>query len=238
VRNATTLLALLAEPPRSHTVTDLGRKSGLSLATTSRVMRSLAQAGLAEQHPRSLRYTLGPAVLALAESFRSQLPLLQVLAPYLIEVRNTTKATIEVSVLVGDRVVVIDHVTGEHVSGVFRDSAKMCPAMERAAGRVLLAHADAAVWKATVARMAVNPPSERDRQAWARSPYLTRTDDHRADLEVAIPIYTAEHTVPAALSATISLAILRDQDQHSIEEHLARELLRTASAVRSSLVDD
>ena len=126
---------------------------------------------------------MGPALLSLAESFRSQLPLLQVLAPYLIEVRNTTKATIEVSVLVNSRVVVIDHVTGEYVSGVFRDSAKMCPATERAAGRILLAHADAETWEDAVVGVAVDPPSEAERQAWARAPYLVRMDEARAERE-------------------------------------------------------
>src|SRR5205807_7290687 len=112
------------------------------------------------------------------------------------------------------------------------------PGQGAGGGRLPPGPAGAETWGGAVGRVAVDPPSEAERQAWARAPYLVRMDEARAELEVAIALYDIEHNVPAALSATICLAFLRDQERPSIEEHLARELLRTANAVRNSLVDD
>src|SRR4051812_39061984 len=51
VRNATTLLSLLAEGPAYNQLTDLAERSGMSLPTVHRLLRSLALAGLVEQDP-------------------------------------------------------------------------------------------------------------------------------------------------------------------------------------------
>jgi DNA-binding transcriptional ArsR family regulator len=69
VRNATLLLSLLAEGPAYNQLTDLAERSGMSLPTVHRILRSLALAGLVEQDPRSLRYSLGPEVVRLAERY-------------------------------------------------------------------------------------------------------------------------------------------------------------------------
>ena len=70
------------------------------------MLRSLAQAELVSQHSQSSRYSLGPGLFRLGVAYRDRLPLLQVLAPDLLEVRDNTKATIEVSLLVQGVVVV------------------------------------------------------------------------------------------------------------------------------------
>ncbi len=142
VRNATILLQLLSEGDRYQSLSSLAERSGLSLATTHRVLRSLAQAELVSQHAQSSRYSLGPGLFRLGGAYRDRLPLLQVLAPYLLEVRDNTKATIEVSLLVQGVVVVADRVTGENVTRVFRDNTSCHPPLKTAAGRVLLAHAE------------------------------------------------------------------------------------------------
>ena len=81
VRNATLLLALLAEGPAYNQLTDLAERSGMSLPTVHRLLRSLALAGLVEQDPRSSRYSLGPEIVRLSERYLDRLPTLRALSP-------------------------------------------------------------------------------------------------------------------------------------------------------------
>src|SRR6266702_4268369 len=92
VRNATLLLSLLAEGPAYNQLTDLAERSGMSLPTVHRLLRSLALAGLVEQDPRSLRYSLGPEIVRLSERYLDRLPTLRALSPYLREVHRVHEA--------------------------------------------------------------------------------------------------------------------------------------------------
>src|SRR2546423_3315277 len=139
VRNATLLLSLLAEGPAFNQLTDLAERSGMSLPTVHRLLRSLALAGLVEQDPRSLRYGLGPEIVRLSERYLDRLPTLRALSPYLRELRDTTKTTILVAVLVRTSIIYVDRVDGEEGAGVFRESHRVHQAPDTAAGRLLLA---------------------------------------------------------------------------------------------------
>jgi len=240
VRNATLLLRMLSGGERFQTLSSLAEASGLSLATTHRVLRSLAQADLVVQHPQSSRYSLGPGLLRLGGAYRDRLPLLQLVAPYLVEVRDNTKATIEVSLLVQGLVVIADRVTGENVTRVFRDLTSFHPPLRSAAGRVLLGHADLETWSdaiATAEAEAGDTPTAADRQRWAEAPSLVHLLDDSGEFQVAVPVRDRGGRVVAALSATARLPFLGEQDAR-MEEHFARQLQRTAEMVRNSLTDE
>jgi len=244
IRNATLLLHLLSEGDRYQSLSSLAERSGLSLATTHRVLRSLAQAELVSQHAQSSRYSLGPGLFRLGGAYRDRLPLLQVLAPYLLEVRDNTKATIEVSLLVQGVVVVADRVTGENVTRVFRDNTSYHPPLKTAAGRVLLAHAELDTWDEAIAKAsAASPglpqqdaPTAADRQQWAAASQLVHVLDESGEFQVAVPVRDVSGAVIAALSGTARLPFLGEQDQR-LEEHIARQLQRTAEMIRPSLTD-
>jgi IclR family transcriptional regulator, acetate operon repressor len=238
VRNATLLLRLLSLGDRFQTLSSLAEASGLSLATTHRVLRSLTLADLVVQDPQSSRYSLGPGLLRLSGAYRDRLPLLQLLAPYLVEVRDNTKATIEVLVLVQDVVVVADRVTGENVTRVFRDLTSFHPPLRSAGGRVLLGHCDLATWSDAIAvAEGSDIPTAADRQQCAEAPYLVHVLDDSGEFEVAVPVRDRAGRVVAALSATTRLPFLGEQDPR-VEEHIARQLQRTAELVRKSLTDE
>jgi DNA-binding IclR family transcriptional regulator len=237
VRNATLLLRMLSGGERFQTLSSLAEASGLSLATTHRVLRSLAQADLVVQDPQS-RYSLGPGLLRLSGAYRDRLPLLQLLAPYLVEVRDNTKATIEVSLLVQGLVVIADRVTGENVTRVFRDLTSFHPPLRSAAGRVLLGHAALETWSDAIATAeATDPPTAADRQRWAEAPYLVQLLDDSGEFQAAVPVRDRAGRVVAALSATARLPFLGEQDGR-MEAHFARQLQRTAEMVRKSLTDE
>lgn len=227
VRNAGLLLCLLAEGPAFHQLTELAEHSGLTLPTVHRLLRSLVAAGLVEQDEASARYSLGPELVRLSERYLARLPVLTALSPYLVELRNTTKATILVALLVRDAVVYVERVDGEDVSGPFRESHRVRAATGTAAGRVLLAHADGQALADAGADAAAA-------RRWASEPYLQdRGDELHEPVEVAVAVHAADGRVSAALVATAGVATFTDEvTRREVVPHLQR-----AAAAAARMLD-
>ena len=153
--------------------------------------------------------------------------------------RDNTKATIEVALLVQGTVVIADRVTGENVTRVLRDSTSFDPPLDTAAGQVLLAHAGDEVWDDALAVAAAGAalPTVADRRKWAEATHVVHVLDDSGEFQVAVPVPDRSGRVVAALSATARLSFLGEQDTR-MEEHIARQLQRTAEMIRPSLADD
>jgi IclR family transcriptional regulator, acetate operon repressor len=234
VHNAAHLLELLGSGPAHQPLTDLAERSGMSLPTLHRLLRSLVVAGLVEQDPRSSRYGLGPGLVRLSERYLARLPVLQAASPYLVELRDRTHGTVRLSTLVGTDTVDVDRVDGDDVGGVFRDASRVHPALRSAAGRLLLARADDDLWDRAVAAAAADArngdlPSTADRRRWRQLDHLVLPAASSADHpEVAAPILGDAEGAIAAISVTgTTPAVLADE--------VAPQLVRAASTIARTL---
>lgn len=245
VRNATLLLDLLSVGPAFQQLTELAKQSGLSLPTVHRLLRSLVAAGFVEQHPQSSRYGLGPEFVRLSERYLVRLPVLSALAPYLVELRNTTRATILVAILIRGSVVYVDRIDGDDVGGVYRVAHRVHSAFETAAGRVLLAHSDAEAWQQAIDRavaQGVVPQgtcphdfTDEQRDAWQQLPYLVLPDPQFPDfIDVAVPVTDQNDQIRAALSATANEEMFTDD---VISQRVAPKLIRAATAAKQAMGD-
>ena len=233
VRNATLLLSLLAEGPAYNHLTDLAERSGMSLPTVHRLLRSLALAGLVEQDPRSLRYGLGPEIVRLSERYLDRLPILRTLSPYLRELRDTTKTTILVALLVRTSIIYVDRVDGEEGAGIFRESHRVHHALETAAGRLLLARGAPELWAEVVDGR--SRPSNRDRKMWSEAPFLLLgPDGDRPMAEVAVPVFDGAGQPRAALCARGDSAAFPDD---VLKNDVAPHLVRAARAAGRAMAD-
>ncbi|MGH3921650.1 MAG: IclR family transcriptional regulator [Pseudonocardiaceae bacterium] len=243
IRNAIFLLELLSTGPAYQQLTELAERSGFTAPTVHRVLRSLATSGLVTQSSESSRYSLGPEVLRLSQCYLMRLPVVQALAPYLVDLRNTTKATVRVALLARSSVVYVDRIDGEHTAGVYRAPHRVHSALETAAGRILLARAGADTWKEAVHTAAVQGLAPQgsypdditfeEQELWALSPYLALNDPQAPGfLEVAVPVTNQRDQTLASLSAS---------DEHEsftaevVSEQIVPQLLRVASAVRQTV---
>ncbi|MGH8909294.1 MAG: IclR family transcriptional regulator [Egibacteraceae bacterium] len=243
VRNATVLLQLLSAGPAFQQLTELAKQSGMSLPTVHRLLKSMARAGLVEQHPQSARYSLGPELVRLSERYLGRHPVVSTLAPYLVDLRNATKATVLVALLVRGSVVYVDRIDGEDVGGVYRTSHRVHSAFETASGRILLARCAPEAWDEAieVAAAAGIEPADRSphdytkaqREEWAAQEYLALSDPQLPDFtEFAVPVVDQHNEVRAALSAMVSAEILTDE---ALTQRVTRQLLRAANAVRQAM---
>ncbi len=232
VHNAAQLLALLADGPSHHQLTDLADRSGMSLPTLHRLLRSLVLAGLVEQDPASSRYGLGPELVRLADRYLQRLPVLQVAGPYLVDLRATTGATVTVVTLAGLEALEVDRVDGDDVGGVYRDPARLRPALRTAAGRLLAAHAPEVTWKQLAAEEGDGGPTDAERHDWAGAATVSYVPPGpSARPELAAPLRDADGVVAAvALSGPA-----RQFEPSSVEQHLAPQLVRAATSISRAL---
>lgn len=234
VRNAALLLDLLAEGSAFQQLTELAERSGLTLPTVHRLLRSLVAAGFVEQDVRSSRYSLGPQLVRLSERYLDRLPVLGAVSPYLVELRNTTKATVLVALLVSRWVVYVDRIDGEDVGGLYRETHRVRHAADAVAGRVLLGHADPEAWRDAVAEGdGQRPVSNAERADWAAASHLVGEGGglHHA-VEVAVPILTGDGRALASLSASASAETFTPD---VLSRVVVPQMLRAATATTRTL---
>jgi IclR family transcriptional regulator, acetate operon repressor len=239
VHNAALLLDLLATGPAHQQLTDLAERSGMSLPTLHRLLRSLVAADLVEQDPRSSRYGLGPGLVRLAERYLSRLPVLQVAGPYLVELRDRTHGTVRLCTLVDTDTVEVDRVDGDDVGGVFRDASRVRPALRSAAGRLLLAHAADDVWRRALDHLAAGngqpggPPTDADRRRWREADQLIVPAATAADHpEIAAPVRDGTGAPIAAIGITGSAHRLTSE---VLADAVAPQLVRAAATISRTL---
>ena len=236
VRNAALLLDLLSSGPAYQHLSDLAERSGLTVPTVHRLLRSLVFAGLVEQDPASSRYGLGLDLVRLSERYLSRLPVIKAAAPFLAELRNATKGTVLIALLVRDSVVYAERLDGEDAGGVFRQTHRLVPALETAAGR-LMASRLPVVWE----RLLKELPSEDRRNAQkeqsnlAQRPYVVLISEGlKQQSEIAVPL---DFGSPVAASLCV-MGDSRVFTPERLEEEVAPHLQRAARAIEASLGHD
>lgn len=233
VRNAVRLLELLGEGPAYQQLTDLAERSGMSIPTVHRLLRSLVLADLVVQDTRSSRYGLGPELTRLSNHYLSRLPLLGALGPYLGQLRDQLGSTVHVETLVHGEVVYVDRVDGTD-RGPYRDTHRVGPALSCAGGRLLAARSSPEEWERALDRADAGDraaATARARTAWAAADHLALTpEDPALPAEVAVPLVDGQGVTVAALAAN-----LEDPDDAETVTRFARHLGRAARAAGRTL---
>jgi IclR family transcriptional regulator, acetate operon repressor len=226
IRNASVLLDLLSEGPAFHQLSDLADRSGLSLPTVHRLLRSLVAAGMVQQDPASSRYGLGPELLRLSERYLDRLPVLQSLRPYLVDLRNRTGVTVEVAVRVRDRVAYVERIDGTDRVQLQR-SGRTAPVGSVAAGRLVAGYAGPEVWKYLVERD--DTLSFEDLEAWGSADHLIgEPNGPRGPTEVAVPLRCTDDGQMAAL---VAVGGPPTYSRDELVSHVLPELQQTAELV-------
>jgi IclR family transcriptional regulator, KDG regulon repressor len=101
-----TLLILSAFAPHNHEwgTVELSQALGLHKATVSRILLTLTRHGFLLQDPLTKKFTLGPAVMRLSRALRQSLKtnLVQVAKPFVDELRDAIKETVNLEMLSGN----------------------------------------------------------------------------------------------------------------------------------------
>lgn len=119
-------------------VTELAQQAGLTISTTHRLARTLTEAGLLIQDPRTEQYQLGPALVVLGRKAEQRLGYHHAL-PVLEELSAATGESINLGIRAGDEVRVVLDVESRQRLRFNQEPGSTVPMHVSAMGKCLLA---------------------------------------------------------------------------------------------------
>jgi DNA-binding IclR family transcriptional regulator len=140
VERALAVLRALAASDDDLGVTDVAARTGLSVSTTHRLLQALRNDGLVAQHPRTERYHLGPALVALGRRAEARMPF-EHLLPRLEQLAAETGESVSLGTRVGDEVLIVLHVDSPHPLRFDQPPGTFVPVHASGIGKALLAFA-------------------------------------------------------------------------------------------------
>jgi DNA-binding IclR family transcriptional regulator len=156
VGRAVSILAVLAAADVPLSLTEIAGRSGLSLPTTLRLLRTLQGQRLVAAGA-SGRYALGGRILELSQAYLRQLDVVTVARPYLVAARDRVDETVVLVVRSGDAWTSIVSVeTNQPIRRVMRPG-ETTPLYASGAGKLLLAGESDDEVEAYIARTTLVP---------------------------------------------------------------------------------
>lgn len=119
------------------TLSDVAKVTGMSRATTRRLLLTLVREGYAEKRDRD--FSLRPKVLQLGYSALASVGILDIVQPVMNALSQRTQESIYTAVLTGDDVTYLARSTPDRVISVSINIGNRLPAYAVSTGRVLLA---------------------------------------------------------------------------------------------------
>ncbi|OLF19265.1 IclR family transcriptional regulator [Actinophytocola xanthii] len=120
-------------------ITELAQRTGLTVSTAHRLARTLVEAGLLHQDPRTERYLLGPALVVLGRKAEQRLGYQQAL-PLLEELAEVTGESINLGIRARHEVRVVLDVVSQQPLRFSQAPGSRVPMHVSAMGKCLLAH--------------------------------------------------------------------------------------------------
>lgn len=209
------VLAILETFDHDHillTLSEISRRSGLSLSTTHRLVGELRAWGALERSDDG-RYAIGMRVLELGSLEPQGLRLRTVALPYLSDLHGAVAADVNLSVRDGDDVVYVESLRSRRGAPVLTRLGGRWPLHATGTGQVLLAHAASEVQDRVLSRplkrftpKTVTDPDEMRRiLAEVRTRGYAVVDESitAGAIAVAVPVRGTGERVVAAVGVTI-----------------------------------
>lgn len=214
---AAAILDAFDEDHRELTLSALVRRSGLPRSTAHRTADRMLRLGWLDK-PAD-RYRIGNRLFELSGLTPIRLHLRETVLPFLQDLYGATRATVQLGVLDGTQILVVDKITGHRAMPMLAQVGGAIPAHCSALGRAILAHSDAATVD-TVLAAGLVPRTARtitDASAWRREIDKVHDRGWAVDREegnlgvncVAAPIFGPVATVVAAVSVTGPLSVVQ-----------------------------
>lgn len=189
---------------RALTLTEIARRAGLTLPTAHRLVGELAAWGALRRDGRG-RYVIGRRLWDLGLLAPVQTDLRDVASPFLQDLYGATLATVHLAVRDGVSALYLDRVSGHASVPVVTKVGSRLPLHSTGVGKVLLAHAPAAVRHEVLAAplprftpYTIAQPGRLARQLKhiTQDGYATTTEEMTLGAcSIAIPVTVAGHTV-------------------------------------------
>lgn len=239
---ALSLLDILAENGSECSLGEIAHVSKLPPSTVHRLLGSLQQRGFVVQNKITSNYTLGENLILLGRKAERQRDVRNLARPYLERLAGETKETVNLTTLMGNSVMQLDHMDSPNILKVTWDARQRFPVHASASGKVFLAFLSDDERAQVLKSIKLEPFTKRTivdaKKSRAELELIHRRGYAIDDAEreegvrcIAAPIFNARGRVIAAVSVSgpslrLSLAKL---------EALAESVLATAAEISTSL---
>lgn len=217
LERAAAILAAFDPTHRELTLAALVARSGLPRSTTHRTADRMIQLGWLDK-PRD-RYRIGNRLFEISSLAPIRHELREAVLPFLQDLYNATRTTVQLGVLTGTHVLVVEKISGHRPMPMLSQVGGMIPAHCSGLGRAMLAYSDAATIEAVIdaglARRTprtITTPTALRRELAAipvRGLAIDREEGNIGVSCVAAPIFGPLGGVVAALSVTGPSALVR-----------------------------
>jgi len=214
---AAALLDAFDDEHRELTLAALVGRSGLPRSTAHRMATQMVALGWLDK-PGG-RYRIGNRLFALSGLAPVRHTLREAVLPFLQDLYEATRTTVQLGVLDGDRVLIVEKITGHRRMPMLTQVGGQIPAYCSSLGRCILAHSDAAVVDAVLAaelpartpRTLTDPAAIRHEIAAVRERgYAFDHEEGNAGVScIGAPIFGPLGEIVAALSVTGPTAVVR-----------------------------
>jgi PcaR/PcaU/PobR family beta-ketoadipate pathway transcriptional regulator len=134
------LLLLLSGHPGALSLDKITQASGLNKTTCFRLIKTMQELGFVEQELNSKMYRLGPKNISLGAAAMQGLSLRRLALPYMQKLKDSTKETVNLSVLDGTEVVFIERLEASHILSTHHRIGDRLPAYCTCMGKAILAY--------------------------------------------------------------------------------------------------
>ena len=146
---AAAILGAFDATHRELTLAALVARSGLPRSTTHRTADRMIRLGWLEK-PGD-RYRIGNRLFEVASLAPIRLELREAVLPFLQDLHQATRITVQLGVLDGTQILVVEKITGHRAMPMLSQTGGMIPAYCSALGRAILAYSEPAVIDAVLA---------------------------------------------------------------------------------------
>lgn len=222
-------------------VSQIARDLGLSKAVVHRILQSLASRSLVQVVPGDARYALGPTAVGLGTKAWSQLDVRSLAAPTLRGLRDRTRETATLSVLVGNRRIYLDQYESPQEVKMVVEIGPQFPLHSGASSRSILAFLPPAFIDEVIAELVDVRPAV-DVEEYRQGLELVRTQGYAASnnerntgaASIAAPFFDASGNVLGSISSSGPAARYAELADESHQEHVA-QVLSAAQAITQLL---
>ncbi len=226
------------------TLSEIARRSGLSMGSAQRIAYTLVELGYLEKDPATKTYRVGPRVLRLARSYMQSVDLQRASQLAMQELAQGTGETVNVSVRSGGDIVYVLRIPGPHsmvLPNLWVGSS--LPLHFTSMGRAMLAHSDPFEFEAflaeiefpfaTSARVFDEETFRADLERVRARGYAVNDLDLRPDLRsLGAPIFNHDGHAVAAMGVAVNA---HRYSAALLEDRLASPLVAAAARVSRNL---
>lgn len=243
VEKSMRVLGVLADG-NPRTLTEISKDVKINKSTTFRILATLSNLNYVKIDDQTNKYHLGLTCLELAAAYQSGDELLHVARPKLEELRDITKETVHLAVLVGMDVVYIDKMEGLHAIGLMSSRVgRRAPAYCTGVGKILLSYANPKKVREELKISKIIRFNERtivdqedlllDLAASKERGFAFDRGEHELDVRcIAAPIFNSMGEVTAAISVSGPSSRMDPIDEN---EHLSILITQVATEISSLL---